>query len=80
MTEEKKKRRIIKQIFKWLGLGLLVALILGALIYDAPWKVLALLLIMLAAYTILPKRSHKMVLAFRCRGGDSIDYLGLSAR
>jgi hypothetical protein len=54
-----KKRRIIKQIFKWLGLGLLVALIMGALIYDAPWKVLALLLIILAACTILPKPARK---------------------
>lgn len=54
-----KKRRIIKQIFKWLGLGLLVALIMGALIYDAPWKVLALLLIILAASTILPKGTGK---------------------
>jgi len=59
MTEEKKKRRIIKQIFKWLGLGLLVALIMGALIYDAPWKVLAFLLIILAACTILPKPAKK---------------------
>jgi hypothetical protein len=59
MTEKKKKRRIIKQIFKWLGLGLLVALIMGALIYDAPWKVLALLLIILAGCTILPKGTVK---------------------
>jgi hypothetical protein len=59
MTEEKKKRRIIKQIFKWLGLGLVVALIMGALIYDAPWKVLAFLLIILAACTILPKPAKK---------------------
>jgi hypothetical protein len=59
MTEKKKKRRIIKQIFKWLGLGLLVALIMGALIYDAPWKVLALLIIILAAHTILPKAAIK---------------------
>jgi hypothetical protein len=59
MAEEKKKRRIIKQILKWLGLGLLVALILGALVYDAPGKVIALLLIILAGCTILPKRAVK---------------------
>ncbi len=57
--EKKKKRRIIRRIFKWLGLGLLVALIMGALIFDAPWKVLALLLIILAACTILPKGTVK---------------------
>jgi hypothetical protein len=57
--EKKKKRRIIRRIFKWLGLGLLVALIMGALIFDAPWKVLALLLILLAAHTILPKGTVK---------------------
>jgi hypothetical protein len=59
MAEEKKKRRIIKQIFKWLGLGLLVALIMGALIFDAPGKVIALLLIILAGCTILPKGAVK---------------------
>jgi len=59
MAEEKKKRRIIKQIFKWIWLGLLTSLILAALIYDAPWKVLALLLIILAACTILPKPANK---------------------
>ena len=57
--EKKKKRRIVRRIFKWLGLGLLASLILGALIYDAPWKVLALLLILLAAHTILPKGTVK---------------------
>jgi hypothetical protein len=59
MTEEKKKRGIIKQIFRWIWLGLLVSLILAALVYDAPWKVIALLLIILAAHTILPKGAGK---------------------
>ena len=40
-------------------MGLLTALILGALIFDAPWKVLTLLLIILAAHTILPKGTIK---------------------
>jgi hypothetical protein len=57
--EKKKKRGIVKRIFKWIWLALLVALILGALIFDAPWKVLALLLILLAAHTILPKGTVK---------------------
>jgi hypothetical protein len=62
MTEEKqekKKRGIVKLIFKWIGLGLLTLLILGALVFDAPWKVIALLLIILAGCTILPKRTVK---------------------
>jgi YhcH/YjgK/YiaL family protein len=62
MTEEKqekKKRGIVKRIFKWIGLGLLTALILGALVFDAPWKVIVLLLIILAAHTILPKGTVK---------------------
>jgi hypothetical protein len=56
---EKKKPGIIKQILKWIGLGLLTALILGALVLDAPWKVLSLLLIILTASTILPKGTVK---------------------
>jgi hypothetical protein len=56
---EKKKRGIIKRIFRWIWLGWLVALIFGALVLDAPWKVIALLLIILAAHTILPKAAIK---------------------
>ena len=56
---EKKKPGIIKRIFGWIWLGLLTLLILGALVYDAPWKVIALLLIILAASTILPKGTGK---------------------
>ncbi len=55
MTEEKKKLGIIKQICRWIWLGILTALILVALMIDAPWKVIVLLLIILAAHTILPK-------------------------
>jgi hypothetical protein len=58
-NQKKKKRGIIKKIFKWIGLGILTLLILGALVLDAPWKVLALLLIILAACTILPKPANK---------------------
>jgi hypothetical protein len=59
MAEEKKKIRIIKQICRWIWLGILTALILGVLMIDAPWKVLALLLIILAGCTILPKGAVK---------------------
>jgi hypothetical protein len=62
MTEEKrqgKKWGIIKRIFLWIWRGLLTALIIGAIIFEAPWKVLAILLIFLAACTILPKPARK---------------------
>jgi hypothetical protein len=62
MTEEKQKKKkpgIIKRIFGWIWLGLLTLLILAALVYDAPWKVLALLLIILAACTALPRPARK---------------------
>lgn len=59
MAEEKKKRGIVKRIFKWIWLGIITLLILGALVYDAPGKVLALLLIILAGCTILPKGAVK---------------------
>lgn len=56
---QKKKRQVIKRIFNCLGLGLLVVLIFAALIFQAPWKVITLLLIILAACTILPKCARK---------------------
>jgi hypothetical protein len=59
MAEEKKKTAIVKRIFGWIWLGLLTLLILAALVYDAPWKVLALLLIILAACTALPRPARK---------------------
>jgi len=59
MTEEKEKIKIIKQICRWIWLGILTALILVALMIDAPWKVIALLLIILAGCTILTKRTVK---------------------
>ena len=58
-NQKKKKLRIVKQILKWMELGIITALILGALIFDAPWKVLTLLLIILAACTIFPKGAGK---------------------
>ncbi len=57
--EEKKKLGIVKRIFKWIGLGLLIVLIILGLIFQAPWKVITLLLIVLAACTILPKQLRK---------------------
>jgi len=59
MAEEKQKIRIIKHICRSIWLALLTALILGVLMIDAPWKVIALLLIILAGCTILPKETVK---------------------
>ena len=57
--QQKKKRHLIKRIFKCLGLGLLVVLTFAALIFQALWKVITPLLIILAACTILPKWARK---------------------
>ncbi len=57
--KEKKKSGIVKRIFKWFGLGLLTVLIILGLIFQAPWKVTTLLLIILLACTILPKPARK---------------------
>jgi hypothetical protein len=62
MAEEKTKKKkpvIIKRILKWIGLGLLVLLLIASLIFQAPWKVTILLLIILAACTVLPKPYRK---------------------
>ncbi len=56
---EKKKPGIVRRILKWIGLGVLSALIILGLIFEAPWKVITLLLIVLAACTILPKQLRK---------------------
>ncbi|MBA7660797.1 hypothetical protein ES703_68803 [subsurface metagenome] len=55
----KKKPGIVKRIFKWIGLGLLSLLLIAALIFQAPWKVTALLVVILLACTILPKAYRK---------------------
>lgn len=57
--QQKKKPRTMKPIFKWIGLGLLSLLIIAATFFHAPWKVITLLLIILAACTALPKPARK---------------------
>lgn len=62
MAEEKQEKQnpgLVWQIFKWIGLGLLVLLLIMAVIYQAPWKVITLLAIVLAAGTLLPKPARK---------------------
>jgi len=58
MTEEKAKKKK-PDICKWIGLALLAILVILALFFRAPWKVITLLLIILAACTVLPKPYRK---------------------
>jgi len=56
---EKKKRGRCRRIFKWIGLCLLVLLLIAAIIFQVPWKVITLLAIVLTACTVLPKPFRK---------------------
>jgi len=55
----RQRLRLIIRIFKWIGLIVLVLLIILGLIFEAPWKVITLFLIILTACTILPKPARK---------------------
>ncbi len=55
----KKKTRLLWRIFKWIGLSLLTLLLITLLVFRAPWKIITLLVIILAACTILPKPYRK---------------------
>ena len=57
--KEMKRAGIFWRIFKWFGLTVLSVLIILGLIVEAPWKVITLLLIVLAARTVLPKQLRK---------------------
>ena len=57
--QQKKKAGLCRQIFKWIGLGLLSLLIIAATFFHAPWKVITLLVIILVACTALPKPFRK---------------------
>jgi len=59
MPEEKKKRGIARRILKWIGLSALSLLLIAAIYFQAPWKVITLLVIFLLASTILPKPYRK---------------------
>jgi hypothetical protein len=54
-----KKLQIIRQIFRWFGLVLLSLLLIAAIFFQAPWKVITLLIIILLACTVLPKPFRK---------------------
>jgi hypothetical protein len=53
--QQKKKPGTMKRIFKWISLGFLLLLLMAAVIFQAPWKVTILLVIILVACTALPK-------------------------
>ena len=57
--KEMKKAGIIWRIFKWFGLAVLVLLLIASIIFQAPWKVITLLAIVLLACTALPKPLRK---------------------
>ncbi|MHC4326469.1 MAG: hypothetical protein ACYSUX_19550 [Planctomycetota bacterium] len=56
---DKKKHSLVKRIFKLIGLSILVLLILLALIVEAPRKLVILLLVILAAFTAIPRPARK---------------------
>lgn len=56
---EKKIRSIFRRIVRWISLGLLTILLILALVFQTPWKIITLLLIFLAACTVLAKRIWK---------------------
>jgi energy-coupling factor transporter transmembrane protein EcfT len=58
-SQPKTRRQLAMRIFKYLGLVVLVLLIIAALFFQAPWKVITLLLVILAACTILPRRIRR---------------------
>ena len=56
---KKKKVKWVRGIFKWLFIGLLVLLLIGAIFFQVSWKITTLLLILLLASTVLSKNLRK---------------------
>ena len=54
-----KKKRTIGQILRWISLNLISILVILALFFRVPWKVILLLFLILAACTVLPKPYRK---------------------
>jgi len=63
----KTKKRLIATIIRWLFIALFAVLLLLGLFFHAPWKVLTLLSIFLAALTVLPRPFRKYF--WGCVGG-----------
>ncbi len=58
-SQEKKKPGLVKRILKWIGLIVLLLLLIATLIFQAPRKITALLLVILLACIALPKPARK---------------------
>jgi len=58
-NQEKKRPGLVKRILKWIGLIVLLLLLIATLIFQAPWKITALLLVILLACIALPKPARK---------------------
>ncbi len=56
---EKKKAGVIRRVLGWIWVGLLSLLLIAGIVFSAPWKVTALLLVFLLAATALPRRFRK---------------------
>lgn len=56
---EKKKPATVKRVLRWIAVGLLSLLLVAGLVFQAPWKVTVLLLVILLACTALPKPLRK---------------------
>jgi hypothetical protein len=54
-----KTQNTVKSVFRWLFVGVLVVLLVAAIVCQAPWKVLALLVVFLLACTALPRPFRK---------------------
>jgi hypothetical protein len=57
-NQEKKKPSINKRIFEYIGLGLLTLLLIAAIYFQVPWKIITLILILLAT-SVSPKAYQK---------------------
>lgn len=55
----KKKAVILWKIFRWFGLAILGLLLITLIIFHAPWKIITLLAVVLAACTFLPEPHRK---------------------
>ena len=57
--QDAKRLGAVKKVFKWLFITPLAFLLIVAIIFQAPWKVTALLLILLLACTVMPGPARK---------------------
>ncbi len=59
LKREQEKSRPIRRIVRWLGAGIFAILLILAVVYQAPWKVITLPAVFLAACTVLPRATRK---------------------